>query len=71
MSAATRRPYLTESVHVSEENRMREMRCLAATVSELGAGDSVELWVLRKPAPGYTWMQYDAGHRHGTWHYAH
>jgi hypothetical protein len=70
MSAATRRPYLTEGVHVAVENGGSKS-CQAAYVSEIGPVDAVELWVLKKPDPQYLWMKYDAAHRNGTWHYAH
>jgi hypothetical protein len=72
MSAATRRPYLGEDVHVSEENpETKDVECVPAVVRAFGEGGAVDLFVLRRPVPGYTWMKFDAGHRHGTFHWQH
>lgn len=70
MSAATRRPYLTEGVHVVQEDGEGGVECLAAYVARIGKDDAINLWVL-KARPGYVWMKYDGEHRNGTWHYAH
>lgn len=73
MSSATRRPYLTEGVHVAVDPPIGDSvaHCQSAFVSELGSGTTVELWVLKKPEPGYVWARYDDEHHNGTWHYAH
>jgi hypothetical protein len=70
MSAATRRPYLGETVHVTQEDGEGGVECLAAFVARLGNDDAVNLWIL-KARPGYTWMKYDGERRNGTYHWQH
>jgi hypothetical protein len=70
MSAATRRPYLGETVHVVQEDPIEGQECLAAFVARLGDDDAVNLWIL-KPRPGYAWMKYDEERRNGTYHWQH
>jgi hypothetical protein len=70
MSAATRRPYLGETVHVSMYDQEGDLECLAAFVAQIGEDDAVKLWVL-KDQPGYVWMKYAADHRNCTYHWQH
>lgn len=70
MSAATRRPYLGETVHVTMEDQEGGLECLAAIVARTGKDDAVNLWVL-KARPGYVWMKYAEDQRNGTYHWQH
>jgi hypothetical protein len=71
MSAATRRPYLGETVHVQGESAQRGRQCRPAFVTAM-KDDSIELWVLARPQPRYV---DDAPHDEaerikGSWHFA-
>lgn len=70
MSAATRRPYLGETVHVIMDDGTGGLECLAAIVARVLPDGDTNLWVL-KARPGYHWMKYSAGQQSGTYHWQH
>lgn len=72
MSAATRRPYLGEIVHVATFSERRGKRCRPAMVTDI-VEDKIELWLISPPAPRFI---QDPPHSEedrtkGTYHWAH
>lgn len=69
MSAASRRPYLGETVHLVTEPRPGVFKCRAAFVTDI-VGEEIEIYALVPPAPVFMRKKpYDAERARGTWHY--
>lgn len=70
MSAATRRPYLSEDVHFVTRFRGKPL-CRSARVTMI-IGEAIELYIFARPVP--FWEEDPAHdeneHKVGTWHYS-
>ena len=71
MSAATRRPYLGESVHIQNVSRAGEESCRPAVVTAM-KNDEIEVYYFGRPEPRYIGAppHDEVDRAKGSWHFA-